>query len=207
MSKYDFSRISKLIRRYHNLQINRERKNDDTKVSRKNIYKELLIKDSDTAQLIILKILFFWISNGNIERITNSVLAPPIHWSIKPGSSIPQLVVIYRIKGNNKTGNYSFHIPHYNGARKPIFPTYVKGKEMTTLILKDGSSMVINASSEAEGERVINQARRYISSKFLTTDIRHSKNNLVKRNEMVPVRADYFPNGQEDVEPLWRHYF
>ena len=60
MSKYDFSRISKLIRRYHNLQINRERKNDDTKVSRKNIYKELLIKDSDTAQLIILKILFFF---------------------------------------------------------------------------------------------------------------------------------------------------
>ena len=53
MSKYDFSRISKLSRRYHNLQINRERKNDDTKVSRKNIYKELLIKDSDTAQLII----------------------------------------------------------------------------------------------------------------------------------------------------------
>ncbi|MEM9926770.1 MAG: hypothetical protein AAF915_23985 [Cyanobacteria bacterium P01_D01_bin.50] len=207
MSKYEFSRLQNLISKYHNFQVLREINEKDTKKSRQNIYSKLLIKNTYTAQLIILKILFFWISNGNIEKLVNAVVSLPASWSIKPGSFIPQLVIIFRIKGKTRSGNYSLHIPHYNGEKKPSLSSYQKGSFMTTLILKDGSSLVVNASSKREGERVVNQFSRYILSKYLSKDVRHSQNNKVKNDEMIPVRADYYPNGQEEAEPLWRYYF
>lgn len=205
MSKYAFSKLQKLIRRYHNLQINKEIKSKELKNSRKNIYKELLIETTDTAQLIILKIVFFWISNGSLDRFASTTL--PVSWAIKPGAFLPQLKIIYRIPNNSKIGNYDITIPHYNGTKTPRIPPYKKGPHRVALILKDGSQIIINAATENEGRRTINLLSKYVDKKWVTQDVRHTENQRVKTDNLVPIRADYFPNGQENSKPFWRHYF
>ncbi|AFY54390.1 hypothetical protein Riv7116_1849 [Rivularia sp. PCC 7116] len=204
MSKYAFSKLQKLIRRYHNLQIKREIAKKDIKNTKKNIYQELLIESNDTAQSMILKILFLWISTGNLDKFISSTL--PSGWAIKPGDFLPQLVVVYRIRGKTRTGNYELTIPHYKGSRYPVLPFYKKGSHKLTLVLKDGSKLIINAATESEGRRVISQYSKYVDSKFLTNDIRHTENQLIKVNDMIPVRADYYPSGQNNSNPLWRFY-
>ena len=204
MSKYAFSKILKLVRRYHNLQLNKLIKNKETKKTKASIYKELLIQRNDTAQLIILKMLFFWISTGNIEKFILSTL--PTGWAIKPGDFLPQLVVVYRIKGKTRTGNYELVIPHYKGSRYPSLPDYKKGSHRVALILKDASQIIVNAATESEGRRVIAQCSKYVDSKFLTNDIRHTKNQRVKTDDMTLVRADFYPRGQNNSQPLWRFY-
>lgn len=204
MSKYAFSRLQKLIRRYHNLQVKKEIAKKDIKTTKKNIYKELLIETTDTAQLMILKILFLWMSTGNLGKFVAPSL--PSGWAIKPGDFLPQLVVIYRIKGKTRTGNYELVIPHYRGNKYPVLPSYKKGSHKLTLVLKDGSKLIVNAATESEGKRVINQCSKYIDSRFLTNDIRHTENQLVNINDMISVRADFYPTGQNQHEPLWRFY-
>ena len=205
MSKYAFSRLQKLIRRYHNFQVNREISRKDIKRTKINVYKEVLIERNDTAQLMILKIIFFWISNGMLERFVLNTL--PSGWALKPGCFLPQLVIIYRIKGKTRTGNYELVIPHYKGSRFPVLFQYKKGSHRMALVLKDGSKLVVNAVSEAEGRKVIFQYAKYIDSKFITDDIRHTSNQEVKTDDMVPIRADFYPTGQNNSIPDWRFYF
>ena len=204
MSKYAFARLQKLVRRYHNFQVKKEIANKEIKNTKKAIYKELLIETTDTAQLIILKILFLWISSGNLDKFIASTL--PTGWAIKPGDFLPQLVIIYRIKGKTRTGNYELVIPHYKGSRYPSLPDYKKGSHRVALILKDASQMIVNAATESEGRRVIAQCSKYIDSRFLTNDIRHTENQRVKTDDMILTRADFYPNGQKNSQPLWRFY-
>lgn len=155
MSKYDFSTVQRIISKYHNIQVNRELAKKELKTSRKNIYKELIIKQTDTAQLIILKFLFFWISNGNVEKFAGGVVTIPNSWVIKPGDDIPQLAIIFRVKNKKGGGNYPIYIPHYNGTRSPAIFGYRKGAYGCTLILKDNSKITIHANSYEVAERYI----------------------------------------------------
>ncbi|MBE9213716.1 hypothetical protein IQ247_13750 [Plectonema cf. radiosum LEGE 06105] len=210
MSKYDFSRLQRVISKYHNIQVNREIAKKELKPSKKNIYKELLIKQTDTAQLILLKFLFFWVSNGNLEKLTKSdaIATIPNSWVIKPGDDIPQLAIIFRVKNKKGGGNYPVYIPHYNGTRSPAIAEYKKGLYGCTLVLKDNSKITIHASSYEVAERYIkNNLLKYVERKYHTNNFQATKRK-VKAEDMEPTRADFYPNGKEGgAQPLWRHYF
>ena len=155
MSKYDFSQLQNLISKYHNFQVLREINNKEVKKSRKNIYNRLLISKTDTAQLMILKMLFFWVSNGNLQRLTETIATTPVSWVIKPGDDIPQLVIIFRVQGKKGGGNYPIYIPHYDGNKLPYIPEYRKGSEGCVLTLKDNSKIVIHANTYESAEKFI----------------------------------------------------
>lgn len=211
MSKYDFSSLQSLISKYHNGQILRETNKKEVKKTRKRIYDRLLIKKTDTAQLIILKILFFWISNGNLNQLLktgDTVATIPIDYVIKPGDNIPQLAVIFRVKGKKGGGNYPIHIPHYNGTKTPHILGYRKGSEGCILTLRDNTKIVIHANTYKSAEEFIRKnLLKYVEKKYRTNNYQKI-NRQVKSEEMEPIRADYYPFGSSGPKkPEWRHYF
>jgi hypothetical protein len=142
-----------------------------------------------------------------------SYAAIPDWWQIRLGSDVPQLVVQYaEVLKDGKFGapKYVLTIPHYNKSKdatsKGLFPSYWKGQRMGILTLNDNSKLIVNAKTESEVERVINQLRGTIGGNFLQGSVISTgqrKGAQLKQIEVAPRFAKYFSKGQQDVKPDW----
>jgi hypothetical protein len=201
----------RMIRIGHNRRVKqyfKDTKSDtDTNTGRSAIKVALLIRDEDSAIECQVKMLYF---SGYLER--DNVNSFPEGWEIKKGQNIPQLAIIFRdTNKNSNSGNYTLHIPHYNGDKTPKLPTYNKGDYWAKWILKDNSQLLVNGSTEAEAIRAISILEKQVETKFRTDKIPwlkvgHYTTDTIKRIKVAPIRADYYPNGKENSYPKWRYY-
>ncbi|MEM7593292.1 MAG: hypothetical protein AAF383_17555 [Cyanobacteria bacterium P01_A01_bin.83] len=212
MSKYDFDKFSKFQRRVHNLQIKKAQiklRKEKPKSRIPALLNELKIKDSDTAQLIMNKVLSFWFTFGFGKSQAEAIASFPLIWEPQPGNDIPQLAIVFRAENKPRSGNYTIYIPHYNGNKKPDISQYTKGQYGATVELKDKRRITIYSNSHENAEKFIrSNLLKYVSSKFKTNNFQHIFRKNIQINRMIPLRADYYPNGSnKGINPLWRHYF
>lgn len=174
------------------------------------ILKACLIDKDDTAQLCLLKQMFFWIDLGHLSSRIEAIAAVPDHWQLRPEAQRPQLVIMFaEKKANGKLGKpmYAINIPHYEHSKAPSnspLPGYKKGQWEGILTLNDNSKVVVNAVSELEAKKVLNAAEKAIDSKYLKgsqTKIGMRKGIELKEIEVMPVKAKYFPTGRKDLSP------
>jgi hypothetical protein len=134
MPKSAFPQLQKYISITHNRVVKKHfrdleksnQANNNISSARANLRNELLIKPTDSAPIITLKLTYFreYISTLEVDAIATL----PDRWSIKRPNLIPELVIIFRnTTQKSRSGNYSLHIPHYNGNRNPIIFSYEKG--------------------------------------------------------------------------------
>lgn len=216
MTRLTWRSFRKVLERVHNVHVKeaiREANKgiDDPRLlastKRNRMLEECLINPNDTAQIILLKELLFWVDLGHLQKGQITSVSLPESWVAKRLNTIPQLVITYT---NGKKGKsrsyYQLTIPHYKGTKKPQAISYIKGNKTGTLKLKDGSCFVVNANSEAEAEKVCNYYKKYIDPRFITQDLyltdRKGKKLIV--NTQTPIRADYYPKGQNEPYPEWR---
>jgi hypothetical protein len=203
MSKYDWVKFQRLSRRVHNLHVNKAIESQKSKNS--NLLKYALIEPKDTAQLILNKKIYFWLELGFITKYTN--LSQPESWLTKPGSFIPQLVVILRSLEKKRSGNYTLTIPHFTGSKNIKIPNYKKGNHTVTLVLRDASKIIVNAASEGEAKNLINRCTQYVRKELITRDFRHTERTGIDTHTLQAIRADFYPVGQGNSEPQWKIYF
>lgn len=214
MAKFDANSwefTQKVVRIGHNRRIQqyfKDIKSDkDTNTGRAALKTALLIRDEDSALEVQVKMTYF---TGYLNG--DYVISYPEGWEMKKGTQIPQLAIIFRDTNKNSiSGNYTLHIPHYNGKKKPTLPIYEKGDHWARWILKDNSQILVNARTEAEVIRVIGILEKQVESKFRTEKIPWMKlgrytRGTIKQIKVAPIRADYYPNGKENSFPKWRHY-
>lgn len=211
-NKFDANSIaftSKIIRIGHNRRVKKYFKDvtSDTAsgTGRQAIKTALLIRKNDSLIEINNKLLYF--SNYLAK---DNVVSSPDGWQIKKGQNIPQLSIIYRaISKNNKSGNYTLNIPHYNGQKNIKPPQYTKGKHWVRWVLKDNSHLIIHANSEAEAFRVIRKLEKYVNSKYRTKETDWTTKGIInssrfKTVKVAPVYADYYAHGKENNHRDWR---
>ncbi len=204
-----------LIRKGHNRDLNRflldvkdaDEKNLNNK--RAHIKKALRINDKDNSIEIANKQLYFRLGLGAADEKLKAVATIPERWNTKPLSTMPQLCIVFRKAKKSRSGNYQLVIPHYNGNKQPVVSYHTKGNRMGILTLKDNSTLLVNAISDREAERVINQLKKYVDPKYMTTDLKFTEHrgNKIAQDQYKPVRADYYPQGQENAYPEWQFYF
>lgn len=201
----------RMIRIGHNRRVKqyfKDTKSDtDTSSGRAAIKVALLIRDEDSAIECQVKMLYF--SNYLND---DKIVSYPEGWEMRKGRDIPQLAIIFRDTNKKSiSGNYTLHIPHYNGNKVPKLPTYSKGDYWARWILKDNSQIVVNGKTEAEALRVINILERQVETKFRTDKIPwlkvgHHTTGTFKQNKVAPIRADYYSKGKVNSYPTWRYY-
>jgi hypothetical protein len=217
MPRSTFPQLQKHIQITHNrivkkhfkdLEKNTTINSDNASNARLNLRNELLVKSTDSAIIVNLKLTYF---RDYISQLEGGAIATlPDRWSIKPINDIPELVIIFRdTSKKSRTGNYTLHIPHYNGNKNPIVTSYDKGNYHGSLILKDNSRLEVNAKSDFEAKKVLNQLKKYVEPKYLNDEfhIVPRKGKKLKEFTAKPIRADYYPTGYGDTVPKWRHYF
>lgn len=220
MSKYDWERFLRFARRVHNIQVQKAQSELRITKSKSRIstyLNELKIKKTDTAQLTINKLAFFWFTFGNINQKIDAVAVVPEWWAMRTGSQRPQLVITFgelKLDGSKGKPKYSISIPHYSGpsklTRSPI-PNYKKGQKQGILTLSDNSKVIVNASTQEDAERVLLAAKKIINPRYLRDShikIGDRKGKRLKQIRVSAVAAKYFKYGQENVAtPDWRSYF
>jgi hypothetical protein len=217
MPKSTFPQLQKHILITHNrlvkkhfrdLNKNASTASNNASNARLNLRNELLIKSSDSGIIINLKLTYF--RDYIIQLEGTAIASLPERWSIKPLNNIPELVIVFRdVDKKSKSGNYSLHIPHYNGDKTPNISSYEKGNWHGSLILKDNSRLEVNAKNEAEARKTINELKKYVEAKYINDElyIVPRKGKKLKEFTAKPIRADYYPTGYDDLSPKWRHYF
>jgi hypothetical protein len=201
----------RMIRIGHNRRVKQYFKDvaDDssTTTGRSALKVSLLIRDEDSAIECQIKMLYF---SSYLDR--DNVISIPEGWEMKKGQNIPQLAIIFRDTSKNSiSGNYTLHIPHYNGDKTPKLPTYNKGDYWARWILKDNSQMLVNGNTQAEAIRVIEIMERQVDPKYRTDKtlwlkIGQYTKGAIKKIKVAPTRADYYPKGKENSYPTWRYY-
>ena len=199
----------KMIRIGHNRRVKRHFKDVQsdtaTNTGRAAIKTSLLIRDADSGIECLNKMIYF--SNYLSDR---SAVSYADGWQVKKGQDISQLAIIYRATDkDNKSGNYTIHIPHYNGGRSFRPPSYTKGSIQARWILKDNSHIVVNAATEAEAKRVIRKLEKTVDKQFRTSESQWLKIGTVgkgtyKKVKVAPIYADYYSKGKENNYADWR---
>lgn len=218
MSKYDWRKLRSVLIQRHNIHVKRSiskiraaarQNNNATRSKQIDVLRYCLIDANDSINIALEKQNFYWFDLGYFGDRIQAVASVPDSWQLKKFSHTPQLVIIYRKTKKSRSGNYELTIPHYDGTIKPTAPTYKKGNRSGILILKDNSKLVVNAHTDAEAERVVRHFRKYINPRYLTEDFRITarRGKPVEPDEYKPIRADYYPQGDEDTHPKWRHYY
>lgn len=202
----------RVVRIGHNRQVRSyfrdENSENSTSTGRAAIKTALTIRDEDSAMETLVKMTYF---KQYLETDITAVY--PDGWQIKRGQNISQLAIIFRNADRNSTsGDYPLHIPHYDGTRRPRIPSYEKGDHWARWTLTDNSQIIVNAKTEAEALRVIRRLEEYVERKFRTKENPGLVTGRVSRGtyrqfRATPIRADYFPNGKEELIPKWREYF
>lgn len=178
--------------------------------SRTNLRNSLLIYQKDTAPQISAKIHFFRSYVANKE---DEILSFPLQYQTHKLPNIAQLAVIFRPTDKyNESGNYTLHIPHYNGNRSPNLTKHTKGNHWAKFTCKDGAAVMAYCSSKAEAIRVVMEMNRYVDRQYKSNEAKPSTGYIshepFKELKVKPIRADYFPTGKKKGEPPnWRFYF
>lgn len=218
MSKQEWREFRGYFQRVHNIHVKlAERKikqaaspNQGLATEKQlKLLKACLIDKDDTAQLCLLKEMFFWIDLGHLSERIEAIAAVPDHWQLRPEAHRPQLVVLFGERKNGKIGDavYPINIPHYEGNKAPStppLPAYRKGQWEGILVLSDNSKVTVNAYSEAEAERVLKAAEKVINPKYLKNSqakIGKRKGIDLKEIEVMPAKAKFFPTGRKNMSP------
>lgn len=219
MSRNEWRTMRATLIKIHNVQVKRSAakisaearatNNNVAAAKRINILKSCLIDGDDSISIAIEKQMFYWFTLGYASDRASAIASVPDRWNIKKLKGTPQLVIIYRKVKKSRSGNYELVIPHYDGTRNPQAINYKKGNRMGILTLKDNSTFVVNAASDAEAEKVYKHYKRYINTKYLTNDfkITQRRGKAIDRDEYKPIRADYYPTGDEEDYPKWQHFY
>ena len=157
MSKYDWNRFLKFQRRVHNIQVTKAQaklRKDKPKSRIPGLLNQLKIKDTDTAQLVQNKVLSFWFTFGFGKSQAEAIASLPINYNLpSTKNNIPQLAIVFRAENKNRRGNYTIHIPHYNGNKSPNIESYLKGQFGSSVQLKDKSRITIFSNSHENAEK------------------------------------------------------
>lgn len=220
MSRFDYRKFRTYFIKYHNVHVKlaiRKSKQERSAsnglvISRRlDLLQSCLIDGDDTAQMILLKELFFWIDLGYLSDRIDAVAAVPEWWQLRPEAKRPQLVILYKEQSDTKAGRdlYPLTIPHYEGSTPPghsPIPAYRKGQQEGILTLSDNSKVIVNAYSEAEAHKVLTAAKKCIKPKYLKGShikIGERKGQKLKQIQVSPHKAKFFPTGQQDLSPKW----
>jgi hypothetical protein len=124
---------------------------------------------------------------------------------LKPGSNRPQLVMVYQRRGTRS--RHQFVIPHYNGAVKPPMPTFKTGVWHGYQVLSDGSKLACYGASKADALNTIKAFAKGVKPTLKTGSKPQAKESTanIKVGELIPVYADYYPQGKAGPKK-WRHY-
>lgn len=224
MSKTDWVKMRRVLMKVHNVHVKRAAKKITTSATNQNastsrisqLYKECLIDTDDTAQLVLLKELFFWIDLGHFSDVIQAVASVPEWWQLRAESRRPQLVIQFANRarsGRPGRSRFSLTLPHYKGktrTTKSPLPPYRKGQHEGILTLFDNSKVIVNAFSEAEADRVLQAAKKHINPKYLKNShikIGIRKGRKLKQDEVIPVLGHYYPTGLQDLNPKWTGRF
>ena len=182
------------------------RSDNKTNTGRAAIKTALLIRDADSALEVIVKQNYF-------AQLADPVISFPTQFQTRVLPEVSQLAIIFRpTDKNSRSGNYTLHIPHYNGIRTPNIPKYKKGNYWAKFTCTDKSSVIVYASSKAEAIRVAKSLNRYVKPKYKSDEIQPSTGFMAhtpfKELIVEPIRADYYPKGKQNrITPEWRYYF
>jgi hypothetical protein len=203
----------KVIRINHNRDVKKWFKDissDTNTVTGRQVLKTcFLIRDEDSAIEVMNKMLAYQAYIKKYGDLT-AVASIPEDWQLKVEAQRPQLVVVFRpTSKKEKSGYYSFVIPHYNGDKTPSIKSFTKGNYWARIILKDNSKIVINANTENNAVEMAKSFLKYVEAKYKTNNIRTGEylDNPFKVLSLKPWRADYYPNGKKNNYPKWQHYF
>ncbi|WP_309733182.1 hypothetical protein [Chamaesiphon sp. OTE_75_metabat_556] len=177
--------------------------------------KYLRIYPEDSVWEILIKFCLFYLVDGRLW-VQSSI---PMWWAQKKENFKPQLAIQYRPVGTRKkfsfrsyANNPTLHIPHYNGENRPYLPSYTIGRYRVTYILKDQTSIVINASTLEEAEKVVIQHANYTkldkrpegSVEDNLTRTRSNKTPRMNGVKIEPFKGEYFTGGEYGINTLVR---
>ncbi len=206
----DAIHLNRVIRSFHNRAVAKHfadvKSDDDLATGRSRIKTALMIRPADSAIDVMNKQLLF----QRIGEQGEAIASIPEWWQTRVGSDRPQLAIIFReASKRSKSGNYTTYIPHYDGPRNPSIRGYRKGNFHGIWTLKDNSKVVVNAATEGEAEQFLKSVRSLVASRFRTDDVKISvwKGRPIRESQLEPLRADFYPKGQQSSEPSWRSYF
>jgi hypothetical protein len=173
------------------------------------------IEDEDGFTEVILKMLIFYMGAGRV----NAIAPIPTFWAAKAERFRPQLAIVTRPVNRKKLaysryqGNGLLHIPHYDvKVREPKIPAYTVGAFTCKYKLKDGSSILIHASSEAEALTMVKAMARYVKASQkpaggvevnCSYTKRGGKPLLLDGVQMKPFRAAYYDRADRSQTPVF----
>lgn len=153
-----------------------------------------------------------------LSQETNAIAAVPEWWEMRPEYERPQLCVLFGLL-NEKTKKiggamYQITIPHYKGEKPTVspLPQYKKGSNYGILTLNDNSKVIVYAYDQKEAQRVLEQAKKFISPAQLSkSNTKVGSMNTKKARglgTLVPKEAHYYPKGlSEGAKPEWVQKF
>lgn len=179
------------------------------------LLKTLRIDDDDSAINALMAMNIFHLAAGRV----NAIAPIPTFWAAKAERFRPQLAIatkpINRTKKAYKRydGNGLLHIPHYDSKeRNPKFPTYVVGQQTCKYVLKDGSNILVNASTEEGALKMVQALAKYVKASQkpaggieanCSFTKRKGKKLLLEGVEMRPFRAAYYDRADKSDTPLF----
>ena len=138
----------------------------------------------------------------------NAPPSVPDYWQVKAEAQRPQLELTFRSAG---TSTYlSLCIPH-PASDKPwtqnLFTDYEAGNFAGILKLKDNSSLVVNAASVAEANRVLDKMLTLVKPSMIPESperrVVERRGQAVKSAKKLLRKVAYFKTGQRNLVPDW----
>lgn len=182
---------------------------DESSIARINLRNSILIYKKDSASQILAKMQYF---ANYVNQRTDELLSFPAQFQTRVLPEIPQLAIIFRPVQESRSGNYTLHIPHYNGNRIPRVSQHTKGNWWAKFTCQDKASIMVYGSSKTEAIRVATELNRYVELKYKSSQIKASAGFMEhkpnKKIKVKPVRADFYSTGKQNrITPDWRYYF
>jgi hypothetical protein len=169
--------------------------------------------ESDAYKLLYARI--FALESLQCDDAT-AIATVPEWWALRRGSDVPQLAILFaEVLGTGKltTSRWTLHVPHYNKPKgyKPSIPSYTKGNWSAILKLSDGTRIVVNASTKTEAQRVTNKLKILVpvalrtnkAGKAIKARIVENPDTPFKEAKVIPIRADFYSQGQMSGQPDW----
>jgi hypothetical protein len=140
-----------------------------------------------------------------------AIAAVPDWWQVRIEGRRPQLIMHFAemgLDGKLDKTKYVISIPQALNVKPLASPisAYRKGQYEGILTLNDNSKLIVNAISETEAQRVIDEASgsidpKYLNGSFIKIGIR--KGQALKQIMVYPKYAKFFSSGLQSLQPDW----
>jgi hypothetical protein len=186
---------------------------DDLSTPRSQLRVGCTHRENDTMEMTLGRLMLFYNVCGADPN--KPVLTVPEWWAVRPGADRSQFVILFaEVYESGKLGNgrWSLTIPHYNRPKgaKPSIPRYRKGNWTGTLTLSDNSKIRVNCATASECKRVLNKLKilvavqyRTVNGKAIKPTIQEHAAGTYKEVNVIPVRGDFYKQGQKQGGPNW----